>query len=286
MRVSLIIRTAMALAVGFVLMNEHHPAVAEDLHALLPANVRDAGQLTAAAIPSYPPFVFVDANGESTGIDTDLFRAICDKLGVKAVVTPIEFATILPSVQAGRFDVGIGAFFDTPERRKVVRFIDDLKAIDGLLTRPGNPDKISVDDMCGKTISASKSSVEDINLHDLSKQCVDKGKPPIDVVALAGTPAQVVAVKSGRVAAANVTAAVVAYMASQDAANLEVVPGIVPDASGITKLEGVIVQGDRTDLQAAMGAALNALIADGTYAKIMQKWNVPRDLWLAQTTLD
>src|SRR5580658_7925775 len=146
MRVSLIARTAMTLAMGFVLILEHRPAVAEDLHAMLPANVRDAGQLTGAAIPSYPPFVFADAKGESTGIDVDLFRAICDKLGIKAVLTPIEFATILPSVQAGRFDVGIGAFFDTPERRKVVRFIDDLKAIDGLLTRPGNPDKISVDD--------------------------------------------------------------------------------------------------------------------------------------------
>jgi polar amino acid transport system substrate-binding protein len=170
--------------------------------------------------------------------------------------------------------------------RQVVRFIDDMKAIDGLLTRPGNPDKISVDDMCGKTISASQGSVEDINLHDHSKQCVDKGKPAINVVVLNGTPAQLVAVKSGRVSAANVTAAVVAYIATQDAANLEAVPGIVPDASGTTKLQGVIVQGTRTDLQAAMGAALNALIADGTYARILKKWNVPEDVWVTQATLD
>jgi polar amino acid transport system substrate-binding protein len=279
-------RLSMMAALAAGVMLQCSEVQAEDLHALLPAKVREAGALTAAAISSYPPFVFTDAKGESTGIDPDLFRAMCEKLGVKAVLTPVEFATILPSVQAGRFDVGIGAFFDTPERRKVVRFIDDMRAIDGLLTRPGNPDKISVDDMCGKTISASQGSVEDINLHDLSRQCVAGGKPEINVVILNGTPAQVVALKSGRVSAANVTVAVVTYMASQDATNLEAVPGIVPDASGQAKLQGIIVQGDRSDLQAALGAALNALIADGNYARILKKWNVPEDVWLKQTTLD
>lgn len=271
---------------GSLLVSGLSAAYAADLNAMLPANIREAGVLTAAAIPSYPPFVFVDSKGEPTGIDPDLFRAVAEKLGVKLVITPIEFATILPSVQAGRFDVGLGAYFDTPERRQVVRFIDDLYAVDGLVTRPGNPDKISVNDLCGKTISASQGSAEDTNLNNLSKQCIDHGKPAINVVVLNGTPAQIVAVKSGRVSAANVTKAVVVYMASQDGANLEDLPGIVPNASGTKELQGCIVQKDRADLAKALAAAMNALIADGTYARILQKWNIPEDLWVKQVTLE
>jgi polar amino acid transport system substrate-binding protein len=262
-------------AFGLLLASGFSQADAADLNTLLPTKVREVGVLTAAAIPSYPPFAFVDSKGEPTGIDSELFRAMAEKLEVKPLITPIEFATILPSVQAGRFDVGLGAYFDTPERRQVVLFVNDLYAIDGLVTRPGNPDKISVDDLCGKTISASQGSAEDTNLNNLSKQCTDNG-----------TPAQIVAVKSGRVSAANVTKAVVAYMASQDAANLAEIPGIVPNASGTKEFQGFIVEKDRMDLAKALEAALNAIIADGSYARILKKWNVPEELWVKQAKLD
>jgi polar amino acid transport system substrate-binding protein len=273
-------------AFGLLLASGFSQADAADLNTLLPTKVREVGVLTAAAIPSYPPFAFVDSKGEPTGIDSELFRAMAEKLEVKPLITPIEFATILPSVQAGRFDVGLGAYFDTPERRQVVLFVNDLYAIDSLVTRPGNPDKISVDDLCGKTISASQGSAEDTNLNNLSKQCTDNGKPAINVVVLNGTPAQIVAVKSGRVSAANVTKAVVAYMASQDAANLAEIPGIVPNASGTKEFQGFIVEKDRMDLAKALEAALNAIIADGSYARILKKWNVPEELWVKQAKLD
>lgn len=273
-------------AVGIFLVAAPCAVNAEDLHAMLPDNIRQSGTVSVATNPTYPPFVFIDSKGEASGIEPDLFRAMADKLGIKPVFTSVEFATILPSVQAGRFQVGLGGFFDTPARREVVQFIDYLYALDGLVTQPGNPNKISVNDLCGKTISASAGSAEATNLNALSKQCTDHGKPAIDVAVLNGTPAQIIAVKSGRVAAANVTKAVVAYMATQSGAGVEDVPGTVPIVNGEKELEGIMVGKDDTQLAKALEAAMNAMIADGTYERVLKKWSIPDDLVVKQATLD
>ncbi len=255
-------------------------AWAEDLATMVPAKVRQAGEITAASNAAYPPFAFVDSGNQAVGIEPDLLRAIAEKLGVKAMLTPIEFVGIMPALQAGRFDVGLGGFFDTEARRQVATFIDYMYAVDGLITRPGNPDHISVNDLCGKTISGSETSAEVVNLNALSKRCTDAGKPAIDVVVLKGTPAQIVAVKSGRVMAANVTKAVVVYMASQPGAGVEDVPGLVENADGRKQLDGVMLRKDEPDLANAIEAAMNAMMADGTYARIMKKWGIPEDLLL------
>ena len=262
------------------------PASAEEPRDLLPAKIREAGVVAVAANATYPPFAFNDSNGVSSGIEPDLMRAIAAKLGIKAEFTGLEFVTIMPSIQAGRFVVGLGGFFDTPARREVSHFIDYMYAVDGLVTREGNPDHVSVTDLCGKSISASESSAEVTNLLALSKQCTDHGKPAIDVVVLKGTPAQIVAVKSGRVVAACVTKAVTVYIASQSGSGVEGVPGIVPQASGVKQLDGMMVRKDEPELAKAMEAALNALIADGTVAAVMKKWGLPEELALPRTILN
>ncbi len=261
-------------------------ARAEDPAALLPAKVRQAGEITAASNAAYPPFAFVDSNNQAVGIEPDLLRAIAQKLGVKAALTPIEFVGIMPALQAGRFDIGLGGFFDTAARRQVVTFVDYMYAVDGLITRPGNPDHISVNDLCGKTISGSETSAEVVNLNALSKRCTDAGKPAIDVVVLKGTPAQIVAVKSGRVMAANVTKAVVVYMASHPGAGVEDVPGLVLNADGQKQLDGIMLRKDEPDLANAIEAGMNALIADGTFARILTKWGIPEDLFLKHVIRD
>ena len=119
-----------------------------------------------------------------------------------------------------------------------------------------------------------------VNLNALSKLCTDGGKPAIDVVVLKGTPAQVEAVKSGRVMAANVTKAVVVYTASQPGAGVEDVQGLVENADGRKQLDGIMLRKDQPELAKAMEAAMNALIADGTYARIMKKWGIPEELLL------
>lgn len=280
------VRRTLALTVALLVATWYGSGWAEDLSAMVPAKVRDAGAITIASNAAYPPFAFADSNNQATGIEPDLLRAIAEKLGLRADLTPMEFVGIMPAVQAGRFDVGLGGFFDTEARRQVGSFIDYMYAVDGLIAQPGNPDHVSVGGLCGKTVAGSETSAEVVNLIALSKRCTDEGKPAIDVVALKGTPALVIAIRSGRVMAASVTKAVVVYMASQPGAGVEDVPGVMENADGQKQLDGILVRKDEPDLANAMAAALNAIIVDGTYARIMKKWGIPDELLLTRAILN
>lgn len=253
---------------------------------LLPEAVRKAGEISVAANPSYPPFDFKNEAGEASGLEAALMRAMAKKLNINLKFTGIEFASILPGVNAGRFDVGIGGYSNTEERRKVVEFVNYLYAVDGLVVRKGNPDKISLNDFCGKTISTSQGSYQTVNLTALSQKCVAEGKPAIEMQVLQGTPAQVVALKSGRVQASNIDKAVGVYLVSKDSENIEEVPGVLLNAGGNKLVMGFILKKGETELAKALQAALNEVIKDGEYAKILKEWNITANSAVTESTLN
>jgi len=213
-------------------------------------------------------------------------RALAEKLGVKAQITPIEYPAMLPSIQAGRFQVGLGGFFDTPERRQVVLFVTNMYAVGGLLTRKDNPDKVAFDDLCGKTVSTTEGTFQAIHLDAINKECIAGGKRAVQIVLMKGTLPQVEALKAGRIGAIYLTKAVMAYMARQNATDLEDIPGVMPDPSGEKKVQGFILPKSEMQLANALQAAMNAAIADGIYARILKKWNIPEDVAVEKAMVD
>lgn len=261
-------------------------AADSDLNKMLPDEIRQSGELHVAANTSYPPFAFRAESGESAGIEPAIVRALAEKLGIKATFTSVEFATVLPSISAGRFELGIAGFWNTVDRQKVVTFVNYLYATDGLVVLKGNPDQLSTQDLCGKSVSSSQGSYQTVNLASLSEACVKAGKPTIDVQVFQGTPAQLVALKSKRVQGSNIDTAVAAYMVQKDPDSLERAPGIVLNASGQKTSMGMIVKKGDDKLATALQAALDAIIADGTYAKILDQWQIPVDAKLTKASIN
>jgi polar amino acid transport system substrate-binding protein len=274
-----------SLSLG-VIMQSTASAAEKTPNEMLPDAIRKAGEISVAANPSYPPYDFKNEAGESSGLEADLMRAMAKKLNINMKFTGIEFASILPGVNAGRFDVGIGGYNNTEERRKVVEFVNYSNAVDGLVVRKGNPDKVSINDICGKVISSSQGSYQTVNLAGLSQKCVAAGKPPIDMPVFQGTPAQVVALKSGRVQAANIDKAVGIYLVKKDSENVEEVPGVLPNAADKKLLMGFILKKDETELAKALQAALNEVIKDGEYATTLKNWSIPAEAAVPESTLN
>ncbi|MCR5718122.1 MAG: transporter substrate-binding domain-containing protein [Oscillospiraceae bacterium] len=79
------------------------------------------GQLFMATNAEFPPYEFFN-NGEIVGIDADMMRAVCDKLGMELVIQNMEFQDILTAVEDGRADVGVAGITDSDERREIVDF--------------------------------------------------------------------------------------------------------------------------------------------------------------------
>ena len=86
-----------------------------------PSVDRSRGRLTVATAAEFEPYEYVD-KGEVVGIDIDLMRALCDRLGFELVVEDMAFDSILAAVQSGKADVGIAGMTVTEERQKRVAF--------------------------------------------------------------------------------------------------------------------------------------------------------------------
>ena len=74
-------------------------------------------QLVVATSPDFPPFEFLDGS-QIVGIEPALMQAIADKLGMELVWEQVDFDSIIPGIQAERYDVGAAGITITPDRQK------------------------------------------------------------------------------------------------------------------------------------------------------------------------
>ncbi|MEO3887310.1 ABC transporter substrate-binding protein [Nonomuraea sp. B5E05] len=257
------------------------PAGAADPEAqkLLPERIKSAGVLKVASNIPYPPWeMYTTAGGKQpTGIDYDLSQAIGAKLGVKASFDQTAFDAIIPSLLAGKADIMMAGTFDTPKRRESLNFVDYAKDGYSMLVAKGNPQGLKdVADLSGKTVAVQSSTSEEASIDKLSKKFKAEGKPGVEVLRFPGDSEAFLAIKSGKAAARVQATSAAAYAVKtfENGAAFELVdaPSVTAEFGG--GMEGIGVNKTDTELLKAVQAALQSLIDDGTYLKILTKYGV------------
>ena len=104
---------------------------------------------------AFPPYEFYGEDGEATGIDVEISRAIAAKLGYDLEVVDIEFGQCIPGVQAGKYDFAAAGMTVTEERKQMVQFTDTYATAIQVVIVPNDSQATSIDD-----IIAEKGSVK------------------------------------------------------------------------------------------------------------------------------
>jgi len=81
------------------------------------------GKLIMATNAAFEPYEYYD-NNVIVGIDADIAKAICDKLGYELVIEDMEFDSIISAVQSGKADFGMAGMTVTEDRLKNIDFTD------------------------------------------------------------------------------------------------------------------------------------------------------------------
>lgn len=93
------------------------------------------GKLVMATNAAFEPYEFYDGD-QIVGIDADIARAICDKLGYELQIEDMEFDSIIAAVQSGKADFGAAGMTVTEDRLKNIDFTDTYaKAKQVIITR-------------------------------------------------------------------------------------------------------------------------------------------------------
>jgi polar amino acid transport system substrate-binding protein len=261
------------------------PAAGEGLTELgrrLPERIRTAREIRVGSDISYAPVEFYDAfapdvldrpvgepEPQVRGIDPDLATELGRKLGVRFSFVNTAFDELIPSLKASKFDLIISSMTATQERAREVSFLEYFQAGTSILVAKGNPRRIgSMADLCGATVTLQAGTIHEELVADQQADCGDR---PIRARPLESGTQVVLAVKFGRADAALADFPVAAYNAkvSGQGRDFQVVgEQIDPGPYGIG------VRKDEAELRSALQEALKAIIEDGSYDRVLTKWNV------------
>jgi polar amino acid transport system substrate-binding protein len=234
------------------------------LAAMVPDAIKSDGKIAIGTDASYPPNESVDpASQKIVGWDVDLFNAVAAKLGLKTEYHNAGFDTIIPGVQSGKYEIGVSSFTDNKEREQAVDFVTYYSAGTAWAALTGNPKGVNPDDACGKNIGVQQGTVQVDDLTARSKKCTDAGKPAIKQVVRKQQTEVNNDLVAGKVDAMAADSPIVGG-AVKKTGKLEII-GEVYD----TAPYGYALSKDSGQFKDAVLGAVKALIADGTYEKIL-----------------
>jgi polar amino acid transport system substrate-binding protein len=248
-------------AAGVLLATAAFPAAAAD-------------EIKAGSITNSPPMISYASDGTTLqGAIVDLAAAMSSEMGRKIAFESIPFPGLLPAMEAKRIDIVFSLMNDTPEREKLIDFVDFFNLSTMLLIRKGNPEHVdSLETLCGKTASTVQGSTQLALVEQASAKCTAAGKASIQNLQYAQPADARMQVQIGRVAAFLGNSPVMVYLAKTagDGKIFDVVQGHVYQPVPL----GIGVAKSNTQLRDALQKSLNALIANGTYRKILEKHGI------------
>jgi polar amino acid transport system substrate-binding protein len=116
---------------------------------------RDAGTINIG-IAGEQPYGFTTPDGQVTGEAPEVARAVLQAIGIPEInAQQVEFASLIPSLNANRYDMVCAGMFITPERCAQASFsIPDYQALTAFLVPTGNPEQVATfEDVANKNLS-------------------------------------------------------------------------------------------------------------------------------------
>ncbi len=251
-----------------------------------PTALSQKGKLLICSDLPYPPMEFFDDNGNPMGSDIDLGTEIAKRLGLQAQVVNSVFDTIIAAVTSGKCDIIMSDMNITTDRQKQISMIQYFQAGQSMLVAKGNPQNLNTTtDMCGQSVAAESGTTEvdylqgtgDYKGKGLPADCATAGKKnPTVVVAQKDTDA-LQQLQAGKVVAYFADSPVAGYYVAQHADQFQLAGQVVepaPVGIGVPCGQADCTNAPLTPLGQAVQTALKSMMADGTYAKILTKYNL------------
>ena len=228
------------------------------------AQVKEAGKLSIATSPDFPPFESLAEGGKVEGIEIDILNIICEKLGVELEINQMDFDSVLPAIAAGKYNVGVSGISVTPKRQKNALFTDPYcLAAQAIVVLKDSPIATKAD-LTGKKIAVQTGTTAET-------YCMEN---KYDISAFAANNDAQSALLTGKVDAWVIDDLTAAEMVkAYNEANGEQLV-ILSEALTTAPYAFAFCFGSET-LVAEINKIIAELLADGTVAEIFQKYDAP-----------
>jgi polar amino acid transport system substrate-binding protein len=231
------------------------------------ARVEERGVLRAGIRFDNPPHSFIDANGDWIGFDLDIAAAVADELGVDLERVRVDELTRISYLKNGRIDVAVASMSHTHEREQEVDFSQTyFWSKQTFLVRKG--EIASLEDLVGETVGMDRGSSAIGNWRDWLAANGFPDDP--EIVEFSDKQAAAEAVRQGTIAGWAEDYEILASFAKVDPEL-----AVLADESIGSKLDGIGVPEDDSQMRDAVNAALQRIAASGLYDRIYDRWFGP-----------
>ncbi|GAB3945774.1 ABC transporter substrate-binding protein [Kribbella albertanoniae] len=244
--------------------------------ALLPAKVRERGTLIVGGgygSGSVPLGFYADDNKTPIGLEVDIAYLVAGELGLKPEIEVTSWENLFVGLDSGKYDVGFSNITVTEKRKQKYDFATYRKDDIAFEAKKGGTWKVAGGkDIAGKTIAVGSGTNQEKILVDWNEENIKAGLPAATIKYFQQSTDTYLALSSGRIDGYFGPNPSIAYhiQTSGETESIGKFSGAGPT------LQGLIAATTKKDsgLVKAYQAALDAAIADGSYAKVLERWNV------------
>lgn len=218
------------------------------------------GVLNVGTNAEFPPFEYVNDNGEPDGFDIALIKAIGEKIGVDVQVDNMEFASLVSSIGT-KIDVSIAGMTVTEERKQTVDFSNTYYTAVQYVILPEGSAIATADDLKGKNIGVQLGTTGDFIAEEIENANVSQYNKAVDAVN---------DLVNGRLDCVIIDKNPALVFESKFAGKVTAVDG----AQFAFEAEEYAIAMPKGDvaLAAQVNAALEELVADGTFDKLVAQY--------------
>jgi polar amino acid transport system substrate-binding protein len=234
----------------------------------LPAAYKKSGVLKIADVSDFPPCCyFAPGTHTETGTDYNIGVLLAESLGLKLILSTPTFDSIIPGIQAGRYDISVDSMGPTLARQKVINFVTYSQAGLALAVPKGNPKNLTENNLCGQLVGTVTGSYEStVTLPALNTACTAAGQPAITVSLYPTTPDVSLALLSGRIDAICFDQTGLDVLVKQT-------PGIEISATWGLGIQGIGIS-KKSGLTPAIYTAMKTILKSNQYKAVLIHWGL------------
>lgn len=222
---------------------------------------------------AYPPFNYIDENGDLQGFDVDIANALCEAAHFSCTFVIQDWDGIIPGLLAKKYDAIIASMSITAERAEVVSFTDKYYNTPAkFIAAEDFATEIPADTMAanaalaGMTVGVQRATIHENFIRD--------NFPDVELKTYATQDEANLDLANGRVdlVLADSVALDEGFLSTENGAGFMFVGPDYSDPRWFGDGAGIAVRQEDTELRDALNAALAQILADGTYKEINDKY--------------
>lgn len=222
-------------------------------------DIQKAGKLVVATSPDFPPFEYLEGD-KVVGIEVEILEMIAKELGVTLEIKQMDFDSVLPGVQSGKYDVGMSGITINEKRQKNADFTQPYFLAAQAIVVMADSNITSKDDLAGKKVSVQTGTTAE-------EYCMANG---YQVSAYQANNDACSALTSGKVDAWIVDNEVALDLSAQTNGATKVLEDTMT-----TEPYGFAFAKGSDALVAKIDEMLTKWLADGTIEALFEKYEVP-----------